>query len=111
MIVVVARDLIIVSRIEATAARARQSVVRVDDPTQLPPPNEVDLLLVDWAERRPDWPGVLDAWRAAASRSRVPRVVLFGPHTDLDAHRSARTSGYGPMLARSKLMLDLPNLV
>jgi hypothetical protein len=38
-------------------------------------------------------------------------VVLFGPHTDLAAHAEARAAGLGPMLARSKLLADLPTLL
>jgi hypothetical protein len=38
-------------------------------------------------------------------------VILFGPHGDLEAHAAARATGLGPMIARSKLVADLPTLV
>jgi hypothetical protein len=37
--------------------------------------------------------------------------VLFGPHTDLDAHAAARDAGLGPMRARSAFFGALPELL
>jgi hypothetical protein len=106
-----ARDLIIASKVFESASRAGAIFNRFDDPSQLPPPPEVDLLLVDWGDRGPDWGERLVAWCAAAPEPDQPRIVLFGPHTDLAAHAEARAVGLGPMLARSKLLADLPTLV
>ena len=39
------------------------------------------------------------------------RVVVFGPHTDLEAHAAARAAGIGPMMARSKLVTSLAELL
>ncbi len=39
-----------------------------------------------------------------------PRLILYGPHTDLVAHAAASAAGLGPMLARSKLVASLPSL-
>ena len=36
-------------------------------------------------------------------------IILFGPHTDLDAHAAAREAGLGPMRARSALVAGLPD--
>jgi hypothetical protein len=110
-VVLVARDLLFGSRIADAAARAKHEFLRVDDPVGLPAPSSVDLVLVDWAERRPDWADRLSAWRAPAAGPDRPRIVLFGPHTDLVAHADARTAGLGPMWARSKLVADLPSLI
>lgn len=95
-------DLMLFSRIESAATDADATLVRVDAPADLPP--DLDLVLVDWSARQPGWADALQAHP-------VPRVVLFGPHTDLDAHAAARATGLGPMLARSKLVADLPNLM
>jgi hypothetical protein len=38
-------------------------------------------------------------------------VILFGPHVDLDAHAAARDAGLGPMMARSKLLSSLGELL
>ena len=100
----VVTDLLLFSRIESAAAAAGASLRRVDTPALLP--HDLDLVLVDWAEREPDWTGTL----GALARGHV-RVVLFGPHTDLDAHATARASGMGPMMARSKLLALLPSLL
>ncbi len=97
----VVADLMLFSRIDAAAVAAGADVVRVDDPTELPP--DLDLILVDWASRRPGWD--------AGLRDRGVRVVLFGPHTDLEAHADARAAGLGPMWARSKLVAQLPEML
>ena len=87
------------------------SVVRVDAPDQLPPSRDVELLVVDWGERQPDWGAAIGAWRDGAEEGRRPRIVLFGPHTDLASHRAARDTGLGPMRARSAFFVGLPDLL
>jgi len=109
-VAVVSRDLMIATRIADAGARAGVDVQRFDDPSQLPAGSLVSLVLVAWDERRPDWGSSLAAWCVSAPQSAQPRVVLFGPHTDLAAHAEARASGLGPMWARSKLLADLPSL-
>lgn len=110
-VALLARDLMIASRIAVAAEHARISFIRVEDPSGLPSAASVDLLLVDWADRAPDWGARLAEWCAGAPESVVPRVILFGPHVDLEAHAAARASGLGPMVARSKLVADLPTLL
>jgi hypothetical protein len=105
-VALVARDLMVATRISDAGVRAGIEVRRVDHPSQLGEIDEVGLVLVDWGARDADWADALLAWGAG----RV-RVVLFGPHTDLAAHAAARAAGLGPMLARSKLFTDLPALL
>ena len=94
-------DLMLYSRIEAAAAAAGASLLRVDSPADLR--DDLDLVLVDWSARQPGW--------ADALRDRTgSRVILFGQHTDLEAHADARAAGLGPMWARSKLVAKLPGL-
>lgn len=109
-VAVVARDLMIATRIADAGARVRVEVLRFDDPSQLPSPDEVRLVLVDWSERRPGWGSELLAWCRATPQS-TPRVILFGPHTDLEAHAAARAAGLGPMWARSKLLSEIATLL
>lgn len=97
------------SRIFEAGARAGAEVRRVDDPADLPTPDEVRLLLVDWGDRRPDWGEQIRTWRAEASTAQ-PKVLLFGPHVDLSAHAAAKASGLGPMRARSRLVADIASL-
>ena len=110
-VALLARDLIIASRVAAAAERSREPFARFDDPAGLPPPSEVRLLLVDWGERAPDWGERIVAWCAGAPEAARPRILLFGPHVDLAAHAAARSAGLGPMLARSKLVADLAALL
>ncbi len=95
-------DLMLYSRIEAAASAADASLVRVDSPSDLPA--DLDLILVDWSARQPDW---ADALRARTTF----RLILFGQHTDLEAHADARAAGLGPMWARSKLLTELVGLM
>jgi hypothetical protein len=94
-------DLMLFSRIDAAASAAGASIVRVSSPADLP--HDLDLVLVDWSARRPSW---VDALSASSAR-----VILFGRHTDLEAHAEARAAGLGPMWARSKLVAELPGLL
>jgi hypothetical protein len=94
-------DLMLFSRIDAAAAAVGASIVRVSSPADLPP--GLDVVLVDWSARDAGWP---DALRAMPGR-----VILFGRHTDLEAHAAARAAGLGPMWARSKLVAELPSLM
>ena len=110
-VAVVARDLMIASRIADAGARAGVEVQRYDAPDQMPPAAELTLVLVAWDERRPDWGELLVRWCADAPQSTPPRVVLFGPHTDLAAHAEARAAGLGPMWARSKLLAEIQSLM
>jgi hypothetical protein len=110
-VVLVGRDLLLGSRIADAAARAGRELLRIDDPADLPEASSVQLVLVDWAERRPTWGAQLSAWHDSAPEYDRPRLLLFGPHTDLPAHADARAAGLGPMLARSKLVADLPRLL
>jgi hypothetical protein len=104
----VVRDLILYSRIEAAASAAGANLARMETPQELPPPAEVDVAIVDWAERDPSWGPMLASWRASAPKDL--RLIVFGRHTDLEAHRSARDAGLGPMWARSKLVAALAEL-
>jgi hypothetical protein len=94
-------DLMLFSRIDAAASAAGASLVRVPTPADLP--RELDLVLIDWSARDPSW---ADALRASPAR-----VILFGRHTDLEAHADARATDLGPMWARSKLVAELRSLV
>ena len=94
-------DLLFFSKIEAAASAAGASLLRADEPTDLPA--DLDLVLVDWSARHPRWTDAL-------AQLDGPRLILFGPHTDLVAHAAARDAGFGPMWARSKLLTDLPTL-
>ena len=94
-------DLMLYSRIEAAASAAGADLTHVATPAELP--SGLDIVLVDWSARRPDWADALAKLEA--------RVILFGRHTDLDAHDAARAAGLGPMWARSKLVAELPSIV
>jgi hypothetical protein len=99
----VVADLMLFSRIEAAATAAGAFLLRVDSPSELPADEPFDLILVDWSARSSNW---ADALRPRTAS----RVILFGPHTDLEAHAAARDAGLGPMWARSRLVSDVAAL-
>lgn len=103
-------DLLTYSRIEAAASSAGWIVDRVESPIDLPPAAALDLVLVDWAGREASWALDLETWRARRTDSSRPRIIAFGPHTDLSAHASAREAHLAPMWARSRLFRSLPAL-
>lgn len=109
--IAVVRDLITASRLEDIALRAGWRFHRFDDPGQLPASSPVDLVLVDWGAREPSWGPAIHAWRDSRSGNQPATVMLFGPHTDLEAHASARATDLGPMRARSSLFAALPGLL
>ena len=82
----------------------------VAEPTELPPPDEVDVVIVDWNDRRPLWGEQLRRWRDSAGAA-PPRLVLFGSHVDLDGHAEAKRHGIGPVMARSRFVERLPLLI
>lgn len=100
----VVSDLLLYSRIESAASAAGASLVRVDDPSGVPP--DAELVLVDWSARDPSWTDALRSLRDAGAR-----VILFGPHTDLEAHAAAREAQLAPMMARSRLVSGLSELL
>lgn len=100
----VVADLMLFSRIESAARVSGASLARVDHPSGAP--GDAELVLVDWSSRDASWTDPLRSLREAGAR-----VVLFGPHTDLDAHTAAREAGLGPMWARSKLLTSLGELL
>ena len=104
----VVSDLMLHSRIESAARVSGASLLRIDSPADLPADafDLPDLVLVDWSARDAAWTDPLHALRDAGAR-----VILFGPHTDLDAHGAARETGLGPMWARSKLISELGSLL
>jgi len=102
-------DLLSASRIEGAVRAAGGTWLRCDVVADLPDPALVDLLVVDWGYRSVDWGAGITAWRAASSTE--PPVLLFGPHSDLEAHAAANAAGLGPMRARSSFFAALPKLV
>lgn len=97
-------DLMLYSRIDSAARASQASLARVDHPSSAP--TDAELVLVDWSVRDPSWTNPLRSLRDSGAR-----VILFGPHTDLDAHAAARDAGLGPMWARSKLLTSLGDLM
>ena len=63
---IVARDLIIATRLADAAATAGHAALRVDRPSELPDPSLVSVGFVDWGAREKDWGPELASWCARA---------------------------------------------
>ena len=100
----VTSDLMLFSRIAAAAEAGDADLSRADHPAELTA--SADLVLVDWSARDPSWVEPLRRMRLAGSR-----LILYGPHADLEAHAAARSAGLGPMWGRSRFFTYLPDLV
>jgi len=97
-------DLMLYSRIESAAAVAGAFLVRVDSPADLP--DDLDLVLVDWSARRPEWADALLARTTSnialrpAHRSRGARRCPHGrprPHVGtLEASDGALRAVFRP---------------
>jgi hypothetical protein len=110
-VVALVRDLITASKIESSVVASSATLARVESPNQLPPPSDVDVLVVDWGDRQPEWGTAITTWRDGSTADASPRVILFGPHTDLVAHADARAANLGPMRARSAFFGALSELL
>lgn len=110
-IVVLSRDLIIASRILDRAAAAGHDALLIGEPSALPPATSVDILFVNWGDRQETWADALRRWRSDHQAAAGRRLILFGPHKDVDAHAAARAAGLGPMRARSSLVAALRALM
>lgn len=110
-VVFLGRDLMTATRLVDAAARAGVDARRIDAPADLPPAKDVRLLVVDWSERESNWGELMARWRAGAPVSAQPKIVLFGPHVDREAHAAAKAAGLGPMKARSSLAAEISRLL
>lgn len=99
------------TRLLDAAARVGVVARRIDAPADLPPPGVVRLLVVDWGDRESDWGEKIAGWCAGAPGSAQPKIVLFGPHVDREAHAAAKAAGLGPMKARSSLAAEVSRLL
>jgi len=103
-----APDLIAASRITEAVVRLGADFKRLDSIGALPPANTVDLLIVDWGLRDANWGDRISRWHSSSPRV---RIILFGPHKDIDAHRSAALDRLGPVMARSTFFRRLDDLL
>ena len=103
-----APDLIAASRIQDAVERLGDDFVRLTKIEELPGPETTDLLLVDWGMRDSSWGPRIADWRVTGPRV---QILLFGPHADKDAHRSAALHRLGPVMAQSAFFTRLDALL
>lgn len=103
-----APDLIAASRIQDAVERLGGDFARRTTIEELPEPDTIDLLLVDWGMREAGWGRRIADWRSTGPGV---RILLFGPHADKDAHGSAALHHLGPVMARSGFFKRLDDLL
>ena len=102
-ILVLVRNLIFSTRISTTARAAGIEIKLIRDPAKLA--GQIGrLLLVDL-----NLPGAIEA--AAAWRTNDAQVVGFVSHVDADTAAKARAAGIDRVLARSRFVETLPELL
>jgi hypothetical protein len=103
-VVAVVTDLYFQSRISTVAARAGRTVRyirRLDDLNDL---DGYSLALVDLDAE-------MDVLAAIACLATLKAPIAFGPHVDTERRKDARAAGAGRVLAKSKLVAELPSLM
>ena len=68
------------------------------------------LVIVELASRAIPWAAWVAATKASPATRRIP-VIAFGPHTDLELRRRALDVGCDAVLAKSRLVTSLPELM
>jgi hypothetical protein len=68
------------------------------------------LLIFDLGDQAIPWESWIQQLKASSASKEIP-VICFGPHVDGNAFKLAREAGADTVLARSKFMSDLPNLI
>jgi len=106
-ILALVRDLMFSSQIMAEARAAQASVKIIRDPAEVEKfaQSPAQLMIVDL-----NLPGAIPAaaaWRKIAGRS----VVGFVSHVDVEAISQAKEAGIDQVIARSRFVQILPNLV
>jgi hypothetical protein len=101
----VVTDLFFVSRIHSAASAVGVSV-RFVGPDGSIPESAPRLTLVD-LDADVDVPGTIQRLKAAGAVS----IVAFGPHLDTESRKVARSAGADRVLAKSKFVNELPNIL
>jgi len=103
-IIVLVRDLMMASKISATARAIGKSILMIRDPSTAPA-QAGTRLIVDLNE-----PGAIAA-AAEWQRSHGGQVVGFVSHTDVQTVATARAAGIELILARSQFVASLESLL
>jgi CheY-like chemotaxis protein len=105
-------DLMFLSRIREAARASAIEVRAVRDASSLPAASggEPRLVLVDADSERLPWRETLAALRAEPAFASVP-VVAFVSHARADLAEAALAAGANRVLARSRFVKELPELV
>ena len=110
LLLLVADDLMVSSRIELVAKHLGYELLSVRTPAAFEAGVERDpqLILLGTHATRLDWVALLQSLKARAS---APPVLVFGPHADAETRRRAREAGATRWIANSRLAEALPSII
>jgi hypothetical protein len=73
-------------------------------------PRVPDLIIFDMGTSAIPWEAWIQQFKVSSASQDIP-ILCFGPHVDGESFRTARQAGADVVVARSKFMSDLPNLI
>lgn len=110
-IIVVSQNLIFLPKIENSAAyhgiRVRLAATESKF-AEIYKLTTVSLILIDLEGSRKTWTSVLERLTDLTSK---PKVVAYGPHSDIESLNLARLSGCDEVLTKGQFNNSLPNIV
>jgi len=68
------------------------------------------VMIFDLGDKAIPWESWIQQLKASSASKEIP-VICFGPHVDGQAFKTAREAGADTVVARSKFMSDMPNLI
>lgn len=112
-VVAIAADLLFASRVRgaAKAAGAELVLARTEEQAlEAARGGRARLILLDLDARAVDAPSLIGALKAGSATESIP-IVAFGAHVRGEALRAARDAGADRVLARSRFVQELPELM
>ena len=129
-------DLMFTIKIEDTAQRLNYRIQLIEREDTIAPPDEdiigqqlaehlsgqgailmekltrwhPSLMIFDLSNKHIPWRKWISLIKSAPATRRIP-VMCFGSHVDVDTLKSAKSAGADVVLARSRFVSDLPNLI
>ena len=111
-VVLLSSDLMVVSRVQGTAARTGAAVRALSNASPAIESclnEQADVLIVDLATPSLDLETLVNGLKAVATRS--TRIVAFGPHVHEDRLEAAREAGCDVVMSRGRFFAEMDSIL